>query len=71
VEAGAPTALPFELSREAAEDVFRTMVTEPRHQRAMNPGLPPEMVQHMPGVASVLVATMRFLHSDTVWLVDE
>jgi exopolyphosphatase/pppGpp-phosphohydrolase len=71
VELGAPTALPYELSREAAEEVFRTLVTERRQQRALNPGLPEHMVHPVLGVASVLVATMRFLHSDTVWLVDE
>jgi exopolyphosphatase/guanosine-5'-triphosphate,3'-diphosphate pyrophosphatase len=71
VEVGASTALPYELSREAAEDVFRTLVTERRQQRALNPGLPADMVHPVLGVASVLVATMRFLHADTVWLVDE
>jgi exopolyphosphatase/guanosine-5'-triphosphate,3'-diphosphate pyrophosphatase len=71
VELGAPTPLPYELSREAAEDVFRTLVTERRAQRALNPGLPADMVHGVLGVASVLVATMRFLHCDTVWLVDE
>jgi hypothetical protein len=29
------------------------------------------MVHPVLGVVSVLVATMRFLHSDTVWLVAE
>jgi exopolyphosphatase/guanosine-5'-triphosphate,3'-diphosphate pyrophosphatase len=71
VEVGAPTALPYEISREAAEEVFRTLVTERHQQRALNPGLPEHMVHPVLGVASVLVATMRFLHSDTVWLVDE
>jgi exopolyphosphatase/guanosine-5'-triphosphate,3'-diphosphate pyrophosphatase len=71
VEVGAPTTLPYELTREAAEDVFRTLVTERRAQRALNPGLPADMVHPVLGVVSVLVATMRFLHSDTVWLVAE
>ena len=71
VEVGVSTPLPHELSREAAEDVFRTLVTERRQQRSLNPGLAADMVQPVLGVASVVVAAMRFLHADTVWLVDE
>ena len=41
VEHGGPIAGPmFDLSREAAEDVFRTLATEPTRQRVLNPGLP-------------------------------
>ena len=71
VEVGAPTELPFELSREAAEEVFRTLVTEPRLDRRHNPGLPDAMVHDVLAVASALVALMRFLDADTVWLVGQ
>ncbi|MEI7548305.1 MAG: hypothetical protein WCK21_09650, partial [Actinomycetota bacterium] len=40
VETGHPRELPFDLSREAAEDVFRTLATEATPDRLRNPGLP-------------------------------
>lgn len=58
----------LELDRDAAEDVFRTVVTEPAADRADNPGLPAEHVELVTGAATILVATMRRLHLDTVTL---
>ena len=70
VEAGAVAVLPFELSREAAEDVYRTMVTESDADRAHNPGLPAEVVHDVLGVACEVVALMRFLRATSVWVVS-
>ena len=49
----------FTLTREAAEDVFRTLATEDREQRAWNPGLPEGRVDTIVGGMSILVKTMR------------
>jgi exopolyphosphatase/guanosine-5'-triphosphate,3'-diphosphate pyrophosphatase len=49
----------FRLSREAAEDVFRTLATEPAAARRHNPGLEPARVDVIVGGAAVLVAVMR------------
>lgn len=49
----------FRLTREAAEDVFRTLATEPVEQRRHNPGLEPGRVDVIVGGAVVLVAVMR------------
>lgn len=69
VEVGAEVDLPFELSREAAEDVFRTLVTERRAERAANPGLPAEAVHDVLGSVIALVSVMRFTAATSVWLV--
>lgn len=50
----------FLLSREAAEDVFRTLATETRAQRAHNPGLEAGRVDVIVGGAAILVAVMRY-----------
>ena len=50
------------LSREAAEDVFRTLATEPLAARIHNPGLPRERADVIVGGCCVLVAVMRRLH---------
>ncbi len=71
VDVGGEVVLPYLLDRGAAEEVFRTLVTERRADRINNPGLPPSMVHTVLGVVSALVATMRFLQADAVWLVDE
>lgn len=52
------------LTRAAAEDVFRTLATEPREDRAHNPGLEPGRVDVIVGGAVVLVALMRHLEFD-------
>jgi exopolyphosphatase / guanosine-5'-triphosphate,3'-diphosphate pyrophosphatase len=66
VEAGREVELPFDLTREAAEDVFRTVATERRSDRARNPGLPPEAVDTVVAGCCVLVAVMRRLHLDAI-----
>jgi exopolyphosphatase/guanosine-5'-triphosphate,3'-diphosphate pyrophosphatase len=70
VEVGGDATLPFELSRDAAEDVFRTLVTEAAAARAHNPGLAVTMTHTVLGAACAVVGLMRFLHLDTVWLVE-
>jgi exopolyphosphatase/guanosine-5'-triphosphate,3'-diphosphate pyrophosphatase len=70
IEVGGPADLPFELSRDAAEDVYRTVVTEPAADRAHNPGLPSESVHDVLGVACALVGVLRFLRCDRVWVVQ-
>lgn len=64
VELGLPTydaeALHhFRLTHAAAEDVFRTLATEPAEDRRHNPGLEPARVDVIVGGAAVLVAVMR------------
>ena len=49
----------FRLSRAAAEDVFRTLATEPAADRRHNPGLEPARVDVIVGGCAVLVAVMR------------
>ncbi|MGH9190136.1 MAG: exopolyphosphatase [Acidimicrobiales bacterium] len=54
----------FVLSRDATEDVFRTLATEPRSRRASNPGLEPARVDVIVGGIVVLVALMRYFDFD-------
>ncbi len=54
----------FELSRAAAEDVFRTLATENRRDRAHNPGLAPDRVDTIVAGALILVTVMRHLKHD-------
>jgi exopolyphosphatase/guanosine-5'-triphosphate,3'-diphosphate pyrophosphatase len=68
VEVGGSAALPFELSRAAAEDVFRTLATERAADRRRNPGLPAHEVHDVLGVACAVVAVMRFLAAESVWV---
>jgi len=49
----------FRLTRTAAEDVFRTLATEPIRQRRHNPGLEPGRVDVIVGGAIVVVSVMR------------
>jgi exopolyphosphatase/guanosine-5'-triphosphate,3'-diphosphate pyrophosphatase len=49
----------FRLTREAAEDVFRTLATEPAADRRHNPGLEPARVDVIVGGAAILVSVMR------------
>ena len=60
----------FELSRAAAEDVFRTLATERLADRVHNPGLEPARADVIVGGCCVLVALLRVLGADTV-LVSE
>lgn len=66
VEYGGTPPLPFSLRREAAEDVFRTVVTEPAAVRALNPGLPADAVDTIVGACCIVVGIMRHLHLDQV-----
>jgi exopolyphosphatase / guanosine-5'-triphosphate,3'-diphosphate pyrophosphatase len=52
----------FRLSRAAAEDVFRTLATEPLADRKHNPGLQPGRADIIVGGCVVLVGIMRRLH---------
>lgn len=56
----------FELTRDAVEDVFRTVATECRADRAHNPGLPSSRVDEIVGGCALLVGTMRQLGLDAV-----
>lgn len=54
------------LTREAAEDVFRTMATEPLTLRRQNPGLPADRADIIVAGCCILVATMRRLRLDEI-----
>ncbi|MFV1990057.1 MAG: exopolyphosphatase [Acidimicrobiales bacterium] len=54
----------FELTHEAAEDVFRTLATEPFEDRQHNPGLAPERADVIVAGTAILVAIMRALRFD-------
>jgi exopolyphosphatase/guanosine-5'-triphosphate,3'-diphosphate pyrophosphatase len=54
----------FVLTRKAAEDVFRTLATEPRSARRFNPGLEEGRVDVIVGGALVVVAVMRHFDFD-------
>ncbi len=56
----------FHLTRSAAEDVFRTLATESRTDRAHNPGLPADRVEVIVGGCCALVAIMRRLQIDEI-----
>lgn len=60
----------FRLTRDAAEDVFRTLALEPSAQRRHNPGLEPARVDTIVGGAVVLVSVLRGLELDEL-LVSE
>jgi exopolyphosphatase/guanosine-5'-triphosphate,3'-diphosphate pyrophosphatase len=60
----------FELTREAAEDVFRTLATEPLADRVHNPGLEAARADVIVGGCCVLVAVLRILGADRM-LVSE
>jgi len=54
----------FRLTREAAEDVFRTLATEPRADRIHNPGLEEARADVIVGGCCVLVALFRHFGFD-------
>ena len=54
----------FRLERAAAEDVFRTLVTESLADRRHNPGLHPDRAEVIVAGSALLVETMRFLSID-------
>lgn len=71
VELGGTATLPVTLPREALEEVFRTVATEPRRDRRHNPGLPPEHVDAIVALSCVTVGVMRRLHLDEITVVSE
>jgi len=60
----------FELTKAAAEDVYRTLVTERLEDRVHNPGLQPERAEVIVGGVTILVGIMRFFGIDPL-LVSE
>jgi exopolyphosphatase/guanosine-5'-triphosphate,3'-diphosphate pyrophosphatase len=60
----------FELRRDAVEDVFRTLATEPLAARVHNPGLQRERADIIVGGCCVLVAIMRRLHAGELIVCD-
>ena len=56
----------FVLTKDAAEDVFRTLATENHQQRILNPGLPSDRSDIIVAGCCILVATMRRLHIDEI-----
>lgn len=69
VEVGGAAESPFELSRVAAEEVFRTLATESASDRARNPGLPAAEVHQVLGACCAVVAVMRALQAPVVHLI--
>lgn len=65
-EVGYPTGLPCEESRDALEEVFRTLATESALDRCHNPGLPAGEVHHVLGVCCALVAILRGLQASAL-----
>jgi exopolyphosphatase/guanosine-5'-triphosphate,3'-diphosphate pyrophosphatase len=55
----------FPLTRDAAEDVFRTLATEKWADRVHNPGLERERADIIVGGVAILVTTMRHLGFET------
>ncbi len=68
VEAGSPVTGPSELSRDAAEEVFRVLATESVADRRHNPGLPAEEVGSIVAVCCLTVAILRALRLDRLRL---
>ncbi len=66
VEQGAAAVLPFTFSRTAAEEVFRTLVTECRAERMLNPGLDRALVDSVVAGSCAVVAVMRRLQIESV-----
>jgi len=60
----------FRLTRTAADEVFRTLATEPAERRRHNPGLEPGRVDVIVGGAVVVVGVMRLWGFDSL-LVSE
>lgn len=56
----------MQLTKEAAEDVFRTLATESLVDRQLNPGLPASRADIIVAGCCILVATMRRLHLEEI-----
>jgi exopolyphosphatase/guanosine-5'-triphosphate,3'-diphosphate pyrophosphatase len=61
----------YRLRREAAEDVYRTLVTEPLAERQENPGLPPDRAEVIVGGACAVVEIMRFFGLEEIVVSDD
>ena len=72
VECGHPTgATRCQITRADAEDLFRTMVTETRSERRLNPGLGDHDIDVIVATCCVVVAVIRRLHLDAIDIVDQ
>jgi exopolyphosphatase/guanosine-5'-triphosphate,3'-diphosphate pyrophosphatase len=60
----------FQLTRDAAEDVFRTLATETLAARVHNPGLPRERADIIVGGCCVLVTILRRLQLSAIRVSD-
>jgi exopolyphosphatase/guanosine-5'-triphosphate,3'-diphosphate pyrophosphatase len=61
----------FAMPRAAAEDVYRTLVTEPLADRLHNPGLPVDRAEVILGGACAVVAIMRVFGLDELVVSDD
>lgn len=61
----------YRLSREAAEDVYRTLVTEALADRLHNPGLEPARAGVIVGGACAIVKIMRFFALEEIVVSDD
>jgi len=59
---------PISLTRGAADELFRTLATEPTRERLHNPGLEPERVETVLATCCIVLGVMRRLHLDEVTL---
>lgn len=56
----------FVLTREMAEDVFRTLATEKLEDRKHNPGLEPERAEVIVGGIAIIVSIMRYFELSSI-----
>jgi exopolyphosphatase/guanosine-5'-triphosphate,3'-diphosphate pyrophosphatase len=56
----------YVLSRDAAEEVFRTLATESSFERRLNPGLPTDHVDTIVATCCMIVGVMRRFQLDTI-----
>ncbi len=68
IELGTEPTTDVELARDAAEEIFRMVATEPARDRAHNPGLPSRHVDVIVATCCIVLAMMRRLHLDRVTL---
>jgi len=63
---GTPQEPTATVSREDAEDAFRTLVTEARAERVHNPGLDPARVDSVVATCCIVLGVMRRLHLERI-----
>ena len=68
IEIGATPPAELEFSRTTGEEVFRLVATEPRADRAHNPGLATEHVDGIVAGCCIVQACMRHLRLDSITL---